>query len=139
MHDVLTIKPILNIHEVVTITCLFSIYEVLSPKRCTMCLHITYNRSLQLVVLSACWSGSVGGYTIFGGTTPALIQSGIPAVVATQLPISLDVAGMFMKGFYRAIADAESFPAAMNVGRIRIFHTKEWFIPTLYMRSQTCL
>ena len=73
---------------------------------------------------------------LFGGIAPALIQSGIPAVVATQLPISTDVAVKFMQGFYGALARFESVPAAVNAGRVRVLRSREWFIPTLYLRSR---
>lgn len=95
-----------------------------------------YNRPLRLVVLSACYSGSVGGETLFGGVAPALVQAGIPAIVSTQLPIGADAAVKFMQGFYGALARFEPVPTAVNSGRIRMFGTKEWFIPTLYLRSQ---
>jgi hypothetical protein len=98
--------------------------------------NLLYNRPLRLAVLSACRSGGVGGDTLFGGVAPALIQAGIPAVVSTQLPISVDAASRFMQGFYHALARFESVPAAMNAGRIRVIQTNEWFIPTLYLRSK---
>lgn len=96
---------------------------------------LLYPYPLRLVVLSACWSGNVAGESLFGGLAPALIQAGVPAVVATQLPMSAGAALTFMQGFYRALARFESLPAAVNAGRRRIFETKEWFIPTLYLRS----
>jgi hypothetical protein len=91
--------------------------------------------SVRLAVLSACRSGSVGGDVLFSGTAPALIQAGVPAVVSTQLPISVEAAAKFVRGFYRALARFESLPAAVNAGRLRILE-REWFIPTLYLRSQ---
>ncbi len=93
-------------------------------------------RGVRLAVLSACWSGAVRGETLFGGVAPALIQAGLPAVVATQLPIGVDAAARFAQGFYRALSRFETLPAAVNAGRIRILNTQEWFIPTLYLRSQ---
>jgi NAD-dependent SIR2 family protein deacetylase len=98
--------------------------------------NLLYNRSLRLAVLSACRSSEVGGETLFGGIAPALIQTGVPAVVSTQLPISVDVAVKFMQGFYRALSRFESVPAAVNAGRLRVMQTREWFIPALYLRSQ---
>ncbi len=98
--------------------------------------HLLFNRPVRLAVLSACRSGSVGGETLFGGTAPALIQAGVPAVVSTQLPISVEVVVKFIRGFYRALARFESVPAAVNAGRLHVFDTGEWFIPTLYLRSQ---
>ncbi len=98
--------------------------------------NLLYRSSIRLAVLSACRSSNVGGEGLFGGVAPALIQTGIPAVVATQLPVSEDVAVKFMQGFYRALARFESVPAAVNAGRLRVINTREWFIPTLYLRSQ---
>lgn len=95
-----------------------------------------FNSSLRLAVLSACHSGTVRGDSLFGGVGPALIQAGVPAVVATQLPISVNAAQEFAKGFYRALARYESLATAVNAGRRRLFNTKEWFIPVLYLRSQ---
>lgn len=97
---------------------------------------LLHKRSLRLVVLSACWSSAIGGETLFAGVAPALIQSGIPAVVATQLPITVDAASKFFKGFYRALARFEPLPAAVNDGRLRIRKEHERFIPTLYLRSR---
>lgn len=91
---------------------------------------------LGLVVLSACRSSHLGGEHVFGSTAPALIQSGIPAVVAMQLPITVESAAAFMAGFYKALARFESLPAAVNAGRQAIMETDEWFIPTLYLRSR---
>jgi len=111
----------------------------------TRCVHwissetlgtVLYNRSLSLAVLSACWSSSIGGETLFGGIAPALIQAGIPGIVSMQLPISVDGAIKFMQGFYRALARFESIPASVNAGRIRMMNSREWFIPTLYLRSR---
>lgn len=95
-----------------------------------------FGSSLRLAVLSACYSGVVRGETLFGGIGPALIQAGVPAVVATQLPITVGSANRFAKGFYRALARYESLATAVNAGRRRLFNTKEWFIPVLYLRSQ---
>ncbi len=97
--------------------------------------NLLSRRSVNLAVLSACRSGSVGGEELFSGTAPALIQAGVPAVVSTQLPISVEGAAQFMRGFYRALARFESLPAAVNDARLHIPY-REWFIPTLYLRSQ---
>jgi hypothetical protein len=95
-----------------------------------------YNSPVRLAVLSACWSGTVSGETLFGGAAPALVQAGLPAVVATQLPIEVGAAATFAKYFYRALGRFETLPAAVNAGRVRILNTNEWYIPTLYLRSQ---
>ncbi len=97
---------------------------------------LLYNSPVRLAVLSACWSGAVGGETLFGGTAPALVQAGLPAVVATQLPIGVEAAVRFAQGFYRALGRFETVPAAVNAGRARLLKSDEWFIPTLYLRDK---
>jgi hypothetical protein len=83
--------------------------------------NLLYTSSIRLAVLSACRTSSVGGEVLFGGIAPALIQAGIPAVVATQFPISADVAVKFVQGFYRALARFESLPAAVNASKHNVF------------------
>jgi DNA-binding transcriptional ArsR family regulator len=99
-------------------------------------LGILYGSAMRLAVLSACHSGEVRGDTLFGGVGPALIQAGVPAVVAMQTPVKVRTATRFMRGFYGALARFESLPAAMTSGRRRLFRGQEWFIPALYLRSQ---
>ncbi|OQY34269.1 MAG: hypothetical protein B6243_05695 [Anaerolineaceae bacterium 4572_5.2] len=91
-------------------------------------------QKIRLTVLSACRSGSVGGKELFNGTSPSLIQAGVPAVLSTQLPISVEGAGEFMYGFYKNLF-FETLPEAVNDGRLRL-QNEEWFIPTLYLRSK---
>jgi CHAT domain-containing protein len=95
-----------------------------------------YNRHIHLVVLSACRSGSIGGETLFSGNAPALIQAGVSAVVAVQMPVSVNVANKFVDSFYRQLALLDSIPAAVNSGRLHLLRTSEWFIPTLYLRNK---
>lgn len=96
---------------------------------------LLYNSPVRLALLSACWSGAVGGETLFGGVGPALLQAGVPAVVATQLPIGVEAAVRFAQGFYKALGRFETLPAAVDAGRLRLLDTDEWFIPVLYLRS----
>jgi len=98
--------------------------------------HLLYGSAVRVAVLSACRSSEVRGETLFSGVGPALIQAGVPAVVAMQVPITVPAAVNFMRGFYGALARFESLPAAMTSGRHRLFRGQEWFIPTLYLRSQ---
>ncbi len=96
---------------------------------------LLYGRPVRLAVLSACQGGGVGGETLFRGTAPALIQAGVPAVLAMQLPLDVATAAIFMWGFYSAVSRFETLPAAVNAGRQWVLDTPEWFIPTLYLRS----
>jgi len=94
-------------------------------------------QAIRLAIISTCGSSSLQGETIFSGVAPALIQIGIPAVVAMQLPITVEAATEFMIGFYTALANFNPLVTAMNAGRRRLLDNEaEWFIPTLYLRSK---
>jgi hypothetical protein len=97
--------------------------------------YLLYPSQIRVAVLSACRSGEVRGETLFGGVGPALIQAGVPAVIAMQIPITVTAAARFMQGFYGALADLKTLSAAMTSGRRRLFRGREWFIPALYLRS----
>lgn len=92
--------------------------------------------SVKLIVLSACRSGETRDRSVFGGVGPSLIQTGIPAVVAMQLPITVDSVQRFMKEFYSSIADLQSIPEAIRRGRRKLLRNPEWFIPIVYWRSK---
>ena len=92
-------------------------------------------KHLRLAILSACSSATVRGVSLFSGVAPKLIQVGIPAVVATQLPISTQAAAKFSQNFYGALVKHLSIPAAVNAGRRHLTRDTEWFIPVLYLRS----
>ena len=100
---------------------------------------LSRNRT-QVVVLSACRSGQVGGRQVFNGVGPALIQAGIPAVVAMQLPVPVDDAVRFARTFYAALADFCPLVEAVGRGRQALYdetcNPRAWFVPTLYLRSE---
>jgi CHAT domain-containing protein len=92
--------------------------------------------NIRLAVLSACYSGTVDGYTLFGGAAQALIKQGVMAAIAPQLPISPDGAALFARGFYEALAETNSLLAALNRGRQSLLTNRnnEWFVPAFYTR-----
>src|SRR5207249_9898665 len=65
-------------------------------------------RNIRLATLSACYSGTVDGHTLFGGTAQALIRQGVMAVVAPQLPMSPEGAAVFARSFYKALGETNS-------------------------------
>lgn len=95
---------------------------------------------VQVLVLSACRSGQVGSEHLFSGVGPALIQVGIPSVVALQLPIPDRAATTFFQTVYGQLAAFQPLVAAISRGRQALYddHTNPppWFIPVLYLRSQ---
>jgi len=101
---------------------------------------------LRLVVLNACETGRLypkGGIAQQGSATGmamALAETGVPAVVAMQFPISDDAATVFSREFYGALADGYPVDAAVTEGRKAIYSTfseeesMEWGTPVLYMQ-----
>lgn len=103
---------------------------------------VVANRSTQLVVLSACASGTTQGISVFNGIAPGLIQAGIPAVVGVQGSPSTRAMAKFVERMYAGLADFQPLPEAVNRGRLAIYRTKPpaWFMPVVYLRSSdtTC-
>jgi len=96
--------------------------------------------SLRLVTLMACRSAGFlrrDGLDPYSGVAHALIASGVPAVVAMQLPITTAAAGAFAAGFYAALAVGESPENASVAGRRAVREadpaSREWAIPALFL------
>ncbi len=93
---------------------------------------------LQVAILNACESGRSGGGNAFGGVASALIQGGLPAVVAMREPIEDNAAIIFSRTFYRELAAGEPIEAAVSEGRLAIYcsdpSSTNWAIPALYQR-----
>lgn len=82
----------------------------------------------RLVVLAACWTG-----TALNGIAHALVSSGMPAVVAMQMPFSDAAAGPFARAFYSALAQSCSVDEALRQARQMIKAAgADWGIPVLY-------
>lgn len=90
--------------------------------------------SPRLVVLSACRSGEVKGESVFNSLAPALIQAGVPAVIAMQGMVEVAMAKKFMEAMYRELAHTGNIPYAVNEARWTISDDK-FFIPVVYLRS----
>lgn len=90
----------------------------------------------QLMVLSACETGMVRGSSMTGGLAPALIQAGVPAVIAMQLPIVAEHAERFIAPLYQALLRGEPPEQAMRWARKALIPAGVWFIPVLYMRTR---
>jgi hypothetical protein len=98
-----------------------------------------YNSSVYLVVLNGCETAASSKRQPFLGLAPALVDAGIPAVVAMQFRISDTTAITFSREFYGALADGYPVDAATVEGRVGIYRTfptrRDWGIPVLFMRS----
>ena len=95
--------------------------------------------SVRLAVLNACETGRFSLDPLLG-IAPALVRSGVPAVVAMQFAFPDTSAVEFSSMFYRALADGFPVDACVSEGRKAVItrlglSQPDWAIPVLYMRS----
>ncbi|MCB2380433.1 CHAT domain-containing protein [Hymenobacter sp. BT635] len=97
---------------------------------------ILSGRNLQLVVLSACNSSAGDFSKSYAVVAQALVESGIPAVVANQFAVTNSIAATFSSGLYRGLLATGDIDEAVAEGRqvlaLADHTTLEWGIPTLY-------
>jgi hypothetical protein len=95
--------------------------------------------NIRLAFLNACETALTPETAPFASVAGALVQAGIPAVVATQYAISDAAASRFAQEFYRALAEFYPVEAAVAEGRKAIdlsVRNYEWGVPVLYLRAQ---
>jgi CHAT domain len=114
--------------------------QVLSPEQLGQ-LVIGQPR-LRLVVLNACGSAEVAPREQFSGMAPALIRSGIPAVIAMQYPeVTQTVAQDFNVRFYRALKSGFLIDEALTQARQALtlgplLWERAWSTPVLYLGTR---
>ncbi len=93
--------------------------------------------SLRLAVLNACNGARASRDDTFAGTAQALVQHGVPAVVAMQSEVTDATACRFAEKFYRALA--AGLPVDACVGEVRqalaAESNLEWGTPVVYLRA----
>ncbi|HET9211732.1 MAG TPA: CHAT domain-containing protein [Thermoanaerobaculia bacterium] len=93
--------------------------------------------SLRLAVLNACNGARASREDTFAGTAQALVQHGVPAVIAMQSEVMDETACGFAEKFYRALASG--LPVDACVGEVRralaAERNPEWGTPALYLRA----
>jgi hypothetical protein len=90
---------------------------------------------LRLVVLSACDTAAGDFADDFAVLAEALVRSGIPAVVANQLPVSNRAMACFVGPLYQELLHSGDIDLAVAKGRTALdfeLQSFEWGIPTLY-------
>jgi hypothetical protein len=92
-------------------------------------------KGIQLVVLSACKSGMVGGSSTFTSMAGALVENQIPAVVAMQFSIGIKQSERFTEYFYKSMANGKSLTEAIAEARIALANS--WYRPVLYLRTDS--
>ncbi len=93
---------------------------------------------LRLVTLGACHGGAQPGADPFSGLGPALVERGIPAVIAMRQAISVPAFTLFTEHLYRHLADSGRVDRAANEARLQMHlsvpNSMEWGTPALFMR-----
>jgi hypothetical protein len=99
------------------------------------------NTSVQLVVLNACQSAqNIQTVRAFTGVGPALVEAGIPAVVAMQFAVGDDSALVFTEDFYEMLSRylpvdecishaCEGLMLKAGIGSV------DWATPILFLRA----
>jgi len=105
-------------------------------------LNIVRPYDLKLVFLNACQSAHASALDISQGFAPALLASGVPAVIGMQVTVLDAVAVQFSRDFYTALADNKPVDAALADARqlARGSHRRrkaDMGIPVCYLRTET--
>lgn len=98
--------------------------------------NIFSSTKIKLIVLTACQSSTIGT-NIFNSVAPALIQIGVPSVVAMQFSVPLGSTVKFVEHFYNSLSNSKNLIHAVMQGRKVLYRDNTWFTPTLYGSSLT--
>jgi hypothetical protein len=94
---------------------------------------------LRLAMLNSCQGAEESRTNPHASTAAALVQAGIPAVIAMQYPIGDDAASEFSRSMYEALRDGVPVDAAVADARIAVSTalrgTLEWGTPVLFTRA----
>ena len=93
--------------------------------------------SLRLAVLNACDGARASHENIFAGTAQALVQHGVPAVIAMQSEVMDETACSFAEKFYQALAAGLPVDACVSGVRraLAAERNPEWGTPALFLRA----
>ena len=90
----------------------------------------------RLVVLATCHGARRTTADAWRGLAPALVQAGVPAVVAMQGAVAMSTAQAFTGAFYRALAEHGAVDLALNQARSLLIsqQSPDAGLPVLLMR-----
>lgn len=99
------------------------------------------NAGVRVAIFGACNSGRRDGVNSWTGIAPALIEKGIPCVIAMQYEVEDNCAIAFSKMFYESLARGLSLDQAVWAGRMAMLDkssedSPQWGVPIFYMRSE---
>lgn len=98
-------------------------------------------RGVQLAILSACNSGAGNHNDALDVVATALIEAGIPAVLANQYPIHYMTIAPFLSDVYAGLITDGNIDDAVAAGRVKLYQDVakssksspiDWGIPVLY-------
>ncbi len=97
-------------------------------------------RSLALVVLNSCQSARGSRGDLARGVAPALVQAGLPAVVANQFSVLDAAALVFARELYRSLALGRALGDAVREARLAVrcdaaCGPVDWAVPVVYARD----
>lgn len=97
-------------------------------------------RSLSLVVLNSCQSARGSRGDLARGVAPALVQAGLPAVVANQFSVLDAAALVFARELYRSLALGRALGDAAREARLAVrcdagCGPVDWAVPVVYARD----
>ena len=97
-------------------------------------------RGISLVVLNACLSARGSRGDLARGVAPALVASGIPAVVANQFSVLDAAALVFARELYRSLALGRPLGDASREARLAVrcdaaCGPVDWAVPVVYARD----
>jgi hypothetical protein len=92
---------------------------------------------LRLVVLNGCETAEGGRADFNKGVAPALVASGVPAVVGNRLIVGDAAAITFATVFYESLSNRKTLAEALMTARRRLATTKEfeafeWAVPIVF-------
>ena len=102
--------------------------------------QILCGRSIRLIFLNACETGQGGRADFNSGVAPALVEGGVPIVVANQYKVLDTSATFFAQQFYWSLAQGMAVGAAAREARIAVNYSLsgesiDWAVPVLYARD----
>jgi hypothetical protein len=95
------------------------------------------NSPIRLAVLNSCEGGHVSDVDPYASTAIALVEQGIPAVVAMQFQITDTAATAFSRTLYDAVTAGRPVDLAVTLARQAVLAASEgeWATPVLYLRA----
>jgi hypothetical protein len=95
------------------------------------------NAPIRLAVLNSCEGGRVSDVDPYASTAIALVEQGIPAVVAMQFQITDVAATAFSRTLYDSVTAGRPVDLSVTLARQAVLAASEneWATPVLYLRA----